>query len=61
LVQSEIDLLAGSVMELDALCRDLRDTDTASRIASISEELDALRAEKVRTVDAMGCLEAADA
>lgn len=60
-LQAEIDLLAGTVMELSALHRDLGDSATAMRIAHIGDRLDALRDQKVRAVDRMGCLAAADA
>ena len=60
-LQTEIDLLAGTVMELNALHRHLCDSAAAARLAGICDALDALRAEKVRAVDRMGCLAAADA
>ena len=56
LLQDEIDLLAGNVIELNTLCRELRDPATITRIRDVSDALDGLRTEKADFASRLGCI-----
>ena len=56
MLQDEIDLLAGNVIELNMLCREMPDADLVVRLAGVSDSLDGLRAEKVALAARLGCI-----
>ena len=56
MLQDEIDLLAGNVIELNMLCREMVDVDVVLRLSGVSDSLDALRAEKVAMAARLGCV-----
>jgi hypothetical protein len=56
LLADEIDLLAGSVIELNALCRESSDPGTITRLSDVSDTLDGLRAEKAHLASRLGCI-----
>ena len=56
MLQDEIDLLAGNVIELNMLCREMPDADVVVRLAGVSDSLDGLRAEKVALAARLGCI-----
>jgi hypothetical protein len=60
MLQDEIDLLAGNVIELNMLCREMTDADVVVRLAGVSDSLDGLRAEKVALAARLGCLAVPD-
>jgi len=60
MLQDEIDLLAGNVIELNMLCREMAHADVALRLAAVSDSLDGLRAEKVALAARLGCVPVPD-
>lgn len=60
MLQDEIDLLAGNVIELNMLCREMADADVVARLAGVSDSLDGLRAEKVAMAARLGCVPVPD-
>ena len=55
MLQDEIDVLASSVIALDALRRDLAGHEAAARVSGISDSINVLRAEKAQLALRLGC------